>query len=118
MEIMRRTGAEVVFTTTWRVFHYMDFLKRAVAPSNPELWPRFVGMTPDTDHHDRQGEIREWLSSQPGGGAGRPMLAIDDESCLYSEPTGFLYETEGYDGLVEDDVEMIVERLCGQGGGG
>lgn len=120
-EIMRScSNAQVVFSTSWKVFHPFDELLGFVTTGGGEdLSSRFIGNTPNikvnTFYGQRDLEIKCWLTAN-NNYAG-DWIAIDDTPELFFHETEeitelpSLYVVDGKKGLTAKDVANLTARL-------
>ena len=120
-EILRSCpDVQVVFSTSWKVFHAFDELLEFVTVGGGEdLSSRFIGNTPNikvnTYYGQRDLEIRCWLTANSNYAG--DWIAIDDAPELFFHETEeitelpSLYVVDGKTGLTEKDVTNLTARL-------
>lgn len=107
-EIIARTGADVVLSSTWRKFPpSVKFLKRNKV--------KFISMTSTTvrgphlgSYVERGREIDEWLKWHPDV---ERFCILDDDSDMFPYQLPFFVQTDFKDGLQQEHVERVVEIL-------
>lgn len=106
-DIIARTGAVVVVSSTWRLSMSWESLKAAfrAAGCTAEL----IDRTPDLDAGDRQLEVMAWLAAQPT--PPDRFVVIDDHFRMPDLP-GALVRTSKLLGLTSSDVPAVLRRLA------
>jgi len=118
LEAVLRTvpDVEVVVTSTWRETRTLVELQSLFIP---DIAPRIVGVTPQWRNiqsadtygvYVRQAEIEHWL--REFGKPWQQWLAVDDQPHLFKPFCKNLFATNPATGLIEDDYEVLVQRLC------
>jgi len=114
--IVKRTGARVVVTSSWREFHTVDGLRALLADqgfvgevldNTPILHPRTAPLRDPNPGHTRCMEIQQWLDVRPD----RPesFCVLDDLELEYL--AAFQVKTEPDTGLLDEHVEAAVSIL-------
>lgn len=110
-----RPDVEVVVSSSWRLSHSLEQLK---ACFSPDLGDRLIGVTdlhwrhvyeetgevPLTTQHERELEVRRWLSRNGGT---RPWAALDDERGLYGPGCSCVIVCDGHVGLTPDELSEL-----------
>lgn len=121
-EIVRRTGAVVVISSSWRKFARFDSLGPALLRRG--VVAEIVGETPDLSRDEalaariapgrvqRGHEIDAWLRDHQIDG-GRPAYVILDDCDDMAHLAGCLVQTDPVTGLDEADVAIAVAVLTG-----
>lgn len=107
--------AEVVISSSWRITHSIESIRRVLCSAGFK-WPdRVVGVTEHLVYRyengvavgraERSDEIREWLDDYPG----RPFVVIDDD--LEAEIPGHYIRVPGDAGLDAKAVNVAIAIL-------
>ena len=101
-QLLERTGASVVLSSTWRYDPAGIFsAKRYGVP--------FIDITPDLPNEPRCKEILEWLRNHPE--VTRYVVIDDEDDELEGLP---FFQTSSRIGLTEKIVEGVTDYLCGK----
>jgi len=102
-QIVDATGAQIVLSSTWRLFpQSRNDVKNALRNVGLE----FVDRTKEL--HDRDKEIREWLSRHPEV---ESYVILDDENEFSNELAKHQVLTTFYEGLLPKHVPLAIDIL-------
>jgi hypothetical protein len=107
-ELVRRSGARVVISSSWRHHHTLEELVAILAGHGFE--GEVVGATPRMSYQPRGHEIRTWLVAH--GHETAPYVVLDDEDPLGDAASRWV-RTDPRVGLQPADVELALEILEG-----
>jgi len=102
-QIVDATGAEIVLSSTWRLFPQS---RNDVRNKLKTVGLQFVDRTKELK--DRDTEIREWLSRHPEVDS---YVILDDETEFSPELTAHQVITTFYEGLLQKHIKLAVEIL-------
>lgn len=102
-QIVDATGAEIVLSSTWRLFPQS---RNDVRNKLKTVGLQFIDKTKEL--RDRDTEIREWLSRHPEV---TNYVILDDEVEFSSELTAHQVITTFHEGLLEKHVPYAIEVL-------
>jgi len=102
-QIVDATGAEIVLSSTWRLF---PASRNDVRNKLKTVGLQFVDRTKEL--RDRDTEIREWLDRHPEV---TNYVILDDEVEFSAELTAHQVITTFYEGLLEKHVPYAIEIL-------
>ncbi len=98
---------EIIISSTWR---YQFSIEELRSKFSPDIAGRIVGMTPQTEHDEREYvqarrevEILEWLAIS--GRSDAAWIALDDAAWLFDKHRDRLVHCTWYVGL-NDEVEL------------
>ncbi len=101
-ELLRRTGAKVVLSSTWRTDPIGVLAARHYGIP-------FIDLCPDMPDASRCEEMLSWLSAHQE--VGRYVVIDDEDDCLDDLP---LFQTSNKTGLTMDIVEGVERYLKGE----
>jgi hypothetical protein len=105
-EILEKTGARIVLSSTWRLLDITReafAMNRAAIPNLEELW---IGNTASLKG-DRGEEIDQWIHSNNFSG---PFVILDDWNCM--EPhMDKLVQTCWGNGMLRKHADEVIRRL-------
>lgn len=85
-ELVEETGAEVVISSTWRVFYGLEGMKKILGDAGFVHPDRVISITPNfgkasgiTHFMPRRKEIERWLVDHVDPESPRPFIILDDE---------------------------------------
>lgn len=108
-EVIDRTGAEVVMSSTWRLgneAHWnkvLNYLKQQGFKGN------VIDRTPSSSSGFRGGEVDDWLSKNAEMFPDIHHAIVDDDHDFYEDQP--LVRTDGRKGLTKVEVEQLVKLL-------
>ena len=102
-QIVDATGAEIVLSSTWRLF---PASRNDVRNKLKTVGLQFIDRTKEL--RDRDTEIREWLSRHPEV---TNYVILDDEVEFSPELTAHQVITTFYEGLLEKHIPYAIEIL-------
>lgn len=104
-EIVDRTGATIIVSSTWRLRYSecVGCLTRA-GINHPG------GRTPSHHHGIRGDEIKEWLDNHPEV---ETFVILDDDSDMREDQKPFFVQTSWKNGLQKEHVDRAVNILLG-----
>lgn len=107
-EIVSRTGAKVVISSSWRKFYSIEELIEGLAGRG--FIGEIIGVTPSLHHKgvQRGEEIKLWIDNS--GFDISSMVILDDDSDM-ADMKSFHIKTSYEDGLTEADVELAIRNL-------
>ncbi len=101
-EVLRRSQAEVVLTSTWRYDPAGLF--------SAKHWGiPFIDITPDLPHEPRRNEVLSWLADHPE--VTRYAVLDDDDDDLDSLP---LFQPSARRGLTKEIAQALMDYLDGK----
>lgn len=104
-QVLERTGAKVVISSTWRLL--TPELELTTYLRNQGFRGEIVGMTPDDERTGFRGnEIKRWLEADGKTGL---YAVVDDSSDFY--PDQPRVRTTWKEGLMPEHVEELVQLL-------
>lgn len=120
-EIVRRTGAQIVVSSTWRIHHRLAALRDVLITAGYPAPCPIIGATPksvphpEPDYKHKRGfEIQAWLDAQPPDGPRAvEQIAILDDDTDMSHLLPRLVQTDVHEGLQREHVERVVALLRG-----
>jgi len=102
-QIVDATGAEIVLSSTWRLFPQA---RNDVRNKLKTVGLQFIDRTKEL--RDRDTEIREWLGRHPEVDS---YVILDDETEFSPELTAHQVITTFYEGLLQKHIKLAVEIL-------
>jgi hypothetical protein len=78
-ELLRKTGANVVITSTWRLGHSLNMLQHIFKNNGFKYPERIIGATTDLPGKERGHEITLWLKQVPVDA----FVVLDDDSDMF-----------------------------------
>lgn len=105
-EILRRTGAAVVITSSWRIDLQLTEIVQVLVEAGFLMPICIIDVTPRL-HTPRSGEIQRWIDRHPGFG---PVAILDDDHL--DGLSQLQVRTDWQDGLTDDDAEQAIALLC------
>ena len=108
--IIRKTGCEVVISSTWRIIHTLDELKTMFADEGMINTTSIIGATPSSKSGRRGEEILSWLSEQEDDYI---YAVLDDETSDMPElvEQGVVVKTNMNKGVTDYDARQVIELL-------
>jgi hypothetical protein len=106
-DVVRRTGAVVVVSSSWRLAMPLDALRAAFTAAGCEA--ELLDVTPDLDGARRGREIAAWLHAQPEPPA---RYAILDDTFDMPELPGKLVKTSRVEGLTARELPRLLALLA------
>lgn len=107
--IIDATGCQIVISSTWRLYHSLDALKKRLVDNG--MWrDAILSVTPrlDARHFNRADEILSWLHDNPNV---TQYIAIDDSACEFDKIKEHLVATTWKDGLQDHHVIEAINKL-------
>jgi hypothetical protein len=111
--LLEKTGAYVVITSAWKVFHPLSDLRQVLVNAGLKFPDRIIGKTPNSDRTLtwRGQEIKQWIKEFPG--ELEAFVILDDNSDM--EPyMDRLVKTNPVWGLGSRDVRKALKLLGGE----
>ena len=108
-EIVEKTGAKIVISSTWRVTHRWQTFPKMLAIygfDNAEV----IGATPKLPTK-RGYEIQQWLKEHPEV---TNYVILDDDNDMLKEQSANFVKTSMYRGLSKEDAEKAIKILNGE----
>lgn len=84
--LLRESDAEVVISSTWRLYHGLEGCRAILAAAGLQYPDRLISVTPnfslqEKGHHvPRREEIEAWLVTHNDPANPRPFIILDDET--------------------------------------
>lgn len=107
-EIVQKTGAQIVMSSTWRKFFSIEKFKEMFAVYNFNDAP-VIDKTPG-GYRSRGMEIDEWLADNPHV---KQYVILDDYDDFLPEQAQYYVETDPEVGLSEEDRDKAIQILNG-----
>ena len=110
-EIIRRTGAKVVVSSSWRVLHQSAEAMQAVLDT-AGIKCEVIDITSLDEFRNacRGRQILHWLESNQYEGN---YVILDDDSDMLEVQIPYFVQTDPINGLTEDDIPKIERILIG-----
>lgn len=112
-EIVDKTEAEIVVTSTWRLGRFLKTGRWEEVEDEFRKYdlPDFEGYTPDIDNAIRGDEIQKWLDTEGRKLEVNSFVIIDDDNDMgiYTETN--LVQTDRYYGIRDIDAKKAIEIL-------
>lgn len=105
-EIVKKTGAIVVLSSTWRLFN-TDKLKRWLGDRGVVIHSH----TPRLPDNIRGDEIQKWLDDNSNQFPNPKFVILDDEPDMLPSQLPFLVQTNFKTGLLDNHVTQVVSLL-------
>lgn len=113
-ELVKRTGAEIVISSTWRLGADFDYFKKIFSHYNWEDFP-IIGITPDLRETGKRiwrgEEVQAWIDEFEKDGTHKveKYICIDDDGDF--KPAMPLVQTDGKDGFSYANFEIALHLL-------
>ena len=110
-EVIRRTQAKIVISSSWRHGWSLDEIKEALVRSSFQFPELIIGITPrHGDYRCRGREIKEWIEAN---GPIQHFVILDDDSDM-APIRRHLVQTSFETGLTEKHLKRILNRLTSE----